>query len=182
MARNIQAVVLGELAKSYAGGTLPVLIEVYNEELVWGDNSYGQENMYLRVINDSQSVVYGGKRYIPCSFNMEMPEEDGKTIKPCTLTVSAIDSRMAQMLRSTALKSEVTIKACFSKIKKETQNGKTVEKFAFFPLAKYKFKVASANCTRVTATLTLQVEDVLSLQASRDKATADKFPALKTEG
>lgn len=181
MARNIQTYVLSELCKSHIGGTLPVLLEVYNEDLVWGDNSFEQENMYLRVINDTQSVRYQGKKYIPCAFEMTMPEEDGKSVKPPTLTISAIDSRMIQMLRMAKTKSQVTMKACFAKRREETEGGKIKEKFAFYPLANYKFKVASANCTRITAQLTLEVESVMSLQASRDKATVDKFPALGSE-
>jgi len=180
--RNIQSYVLSELCKQRVNGYLPVLLEIYNEELVWGDNSYEQENMYLRVVNDSQAVKYQGKKYIPCAFEMTMPEEDGKTLKPISLTVSAIDSRMIQLLRMTALKSEVTIKSCFMKETEETEGGKTKTKYKFYPLANYKMKVKGANCTRVSATLTLEVEDILSLQASRDKATKDKFPALKTEG
>lgn len=182
MARNIQSFVLSELCKQNIGGTLPVLVEIYNEELYWGDNSYEQENCYLRVVNDSQSVRYGGKRYIPCAFDMELPEEDGKTLKPITLTVSAIDSRMIQLLRSTALKSTVSVKACFAKETTETDGGRTKTRFAFYPLADYKFRVKGANCTRLTATLTLEVEDIMSLQAGRDKATQEKFPALVSEG
>lgn len=181
MARNIQTYVLKELCKQNIDGLLPVLLEIYNEDLVWGDNSYEQENCYLRLVNDTQAVKYGGKKYLPCRFDMTMPEEDGKTLKPISLTVSSIDSRMIQLLRSTSLKSEVAIKACFAKEKTVVEGGKEKVRFAFYPLFNYKFKVKDANCTRITATLNLEVEDVLSLQASRDKATQDKFPSLKSE-
>ncbi len=180
--KNIQTCVLGELFKQNINGILPVLLEVYNEELVWGDNSYEQEDCYLRVVNDTQAVKFGGKKYIPCAFEMTLPEEDGKTLKPITLTVSAIDSRMIQLLRSTSEKSEVSIKACFAKEKTVVEGGREKVKYSFYPMTNYKFKVKGASCTRVTASLTLEVEDILSLQASRDKATQDKFPSLKSEG
>ena len=67
--KNINAVALEELWKKDTDGHIPVLMEIFNPDIKWEDGSLEQENMYLRVIDDSNPVMYKGKRYLACKFN-----------------------------------------------------------------------------------------------------------------
>lgn len=170
--KNIETEALEEILKSHSEGHLPILMDIYNPDIVWGDNSLEQENMHLRVINDSNKVRYKGKIYIPCSFDFKAPEEDGKTMGNASINISAIDSRIVQLLRSIDLICEVTVIASFAK-------SGTV--YQFYELAEYKFKMKNASYTRTSASLTLQSDDVWSLSVPRDTATKDRLPSYNDE-
>ncbi|MBO7715787.1 MAG: DUF1833 family protein [Methanobrevibacter sp.] len=169
--KNLQTVTMEEIWKSQSDGYLPCLLEIFNPDIKWSDNSQGQENTYLRVISDTNSVVYQGKRYLPCKFELTMPEEDGKKIGNATITISAIDSRIVQMLRSTEIQCEVNVKAFFAK------KGNT---FKFLPLDSIKAKMPSASYNRSTATFNLVFKDVLQVNVPSEMVTQDKvFSVVK---
>ena len=113
--KNIQTIAMEEIWKSQSDGYLPVLLEIYNPDIVWNDESLKQENGYLRLISDSNGCVYKGNYYLPSVFEFSMPEEDGKKIGNSTLTVSAIDSRVIKLLRSIEIMCEIIIIATFVK-------------------------------------------------------------------
>ena len=69
---NIQTVAMEEIWKSQSDGYIPALLEIYNPDIKWNDDSLGQENCYLRVISDTNAVVYKEKKYLPCKFNFTM--------------------------------------------------------------------------------------------------------------
>ena len=94
--KNINAVALEELWKKDTDGHIPVLMEIFNPDIKWEDGSLEQENMYLRVIDDSNPVMYKGKKYLACKFNYTPPEENGKTIGqegPMKVKVTCVDYR-----------------------------------------------------------------------------------------
>lgn len=167
--KPLQTLAVEELWKKNSDGYLPILLEIYNPDLKWGDNSLEQENMYLRVINDSNPVVYKEKKYIHARFEFTLPEEDGKTIGSASITLSAIDSRVVQMLRSIELQCEVNVMAAFAK------NGST---FKFIPLENLKTKMPTASYNKITAQLNLVIKDVLKLNVPRDMATKEKLPSV----
>lgn len=172
--KNIQTVALEELWNQNTEGHLPVLLEIFNPDIKWGDDELEQENMYLRVIDDSNPVIYQGKKYIPARFDFTPPEETGKTIGNASITLSAIDSRVVQMLRSIELQCQVTVMAMFAK--KTTSSGSTT--YMFYPLDHLRTKMDSANYNRVTAQLNLVFKDVLKLNVPRDKATKNQLPSV----
>lgn len=176
--KKIEVAALEELWKQNTNGHLPVLLEIFNPDLKWNDNSYEQENMYLRVIDDSNPVVYKGKRYLPCCFSYTPPEEDGKTIGQSSISISALDSRIVQMLRSIELPCEVTVMAMFAK--RQNENGNTTYKF--IPLDNLKTKMLSASYNATTAQFNLTFKDVLKLNVPRDVATKDLLPSVTTNG
>lgn len=171
--KNIQTIALEELWKQNTDGHLPVLLEIFNPDIKWGNDELEQENMYLRVIDDSNPVVYRGKKYIPARFNFTPPEENGKTIGNASIELSAIDSRVVQMLRSIELQCDVTVMAMFAK--KVTSSGVT---YRFLPLDNLKTKMNSATYNRTTAQLNLVFKDVLKLNVPRDKATKNQLPSV----
>ena len=172
--KTIQTIAIEEVWKQNTNGHIPVLLEIYNPDIKWQDNSQDQENMYLRVINDSNPVMYKGKKYIPCRFEFTPPEENGKTIGQASIQISAIDTRIVQMLRSIELQCEVTVMACFAKM--VTESGKIT--YRFYPLDHLKTKMSSATYNRITAQFTLVFKDVLSLNVPRDRATKNHLPSV----
>lgn len=172
--KNIQTVAMEELWKQNTDGHIPVLLEIFNPDIKWNDGSLEQENMYLRVIDDSNPVVFRGKKYIPARFDFTPPEENGKTIGQASITLSAIDTRVVQMLRSIELQCEVTVMAMFAK--RVTQQGNIT--YQFVPLDNLKSKMPSASYDRITARLNLNYKDVLKLNVPRDKATKNQLPSV----
>lgn len=170
---DINLIAIDELWKSHSDGHIPVMLEIYNPDLKWNDNSEEQENMYLRVIDDSNPVIYQSKKYLPCKFEFTPPEEDGKKIGQASITISALDSRIVQMLRSIEVPSEVKVVAMFAK------KG-TVYKF--YPLEQMIAKIAGASYNKTTAQFQLVYKDVLNLNVPRDIATKDILPSVSENG
>lgn len=167
--KKIQTIAMEEIWKSQSDGYLPVLIDIYNPDIKWDDDSLGQENCHFRAISDTNAVVYKGKRYLPCSFNVKLPDEDGEKIGDATVTISSIDTRIIQLLRSIDMQCEVTLEAFFAK------QG---SKIKFLPLDSIKAAIPSASYNRTTATLRLEFKDVLQMNVPAEKATKDKVPSV----
>ena len=167
--KNIQTITMEEIWKQNTEGHIPVLLDIYNPDLKWDDNSDEQENMHLRVIDDSNPVIYQGKKYLAGRFTYTPPEENGKSIGQASITISAIDSRVTQALRSIELESDVTVVATFVK------EGSV---YTFLPFANHQSKLPSASYNRTSATLTLVNKDVLQLNIPRNQATKDLFPSV----
>ena len=178
MTKSIQTVAMEEIWKDNTDGHAPVLMEIFNPDIKWDDNSLEQENMYLRVIDDSNPVVYKGKKYIPCKFTYTPPEENGKTIGQASITISAIDSRVEQLLRSVEVECEISVVAAFAKKVTIQESGKEVTTYKFFPLDEIKTKMQSATYNKVTAQLNLSYKDVLKLNVPRNIATKDKLASV----
>ena len=169
---------MDELWKDDTEGHIPILMEIFNPDIKWNDGSFEQENMYLRVIDDSNPVVYKGKKYLPCKFNYTPPEENGKDLGQASITVSAIDTRIVELLRSVDVECEVSVVE--EKKKKITVNesGNDVTTYRFFPIDELNSKMQSASYSRVTAQLNLVCKDVLKLNVPRNIATKDKLPSV----
>ncbi len=171
--RNIHALALEELWKQDIDGYLPVLFEIYNPDIKWDDDSLEQENMYLRIINDSNPVWYKGKKYIPCHFEFTPPSEDGKSLGAATASISAIDNRVVQLLRSIQVQCEVNVVAAFAKA--DTT-------YRFLPMENYKFEMQSATYNATTATFNLINRNVMKLNVPRDIATKNRLPSVNVDG
>ncbi len=176
--KNIQTVAMEELWKDDTDGHIPVLMEIFNPDIKWSDEKSEQENMYLRVIDDSNPVIYKGKKYLPCKFNYTPPEENGKNIGQASITLSAIDTRIVELLRSCQLECEVTVVAAFAKKVTVNENNEERTTYRFYPLDELKAKMQTASYSRTTAQLNLVYNDVLKLNVPRNIATKDKLPAV----
>lgn len=177
--KEISTIALEEIWKQNTDGHIPVLLEIYNPDIKWGDNELEQENMYLRVIDDSNPVMYKGKRYIPACFEYTPPEEDGKKISEASITLSAIDSRVIQLLRSIEIPCDITVMATFAKCvdyDEALKREKTV--FKFYPIEYLKAKAKAASYDRTTARLSLIYKDVMSLNVPRDIATKNQLMSV----
>lgn len=167
--KTIQTSAMEELWQSHIDGFFPALVEVYNPDIKWSDSSSSQDDMYLRLINDSNSVKYDGKLYMASSFTYTPPEKNGQKVGDASITISVLDSRVMQMLRAVEIPCEVTVVAGFVK-------SGTVYKF--IPLDRLKAVIPSATYDRATAKLSLTYKDVMSLNIPKDIATKDMLPSV----
>lgn len=174
----LQTVAMEEIWKSQSDGYIPALLEIYNPDIKWSDQSLGQENCYLRVISDTNAVMYKGKRYLPCRFTFTMPEEDGKKVGDAAVTISSIDSRIPYMLRSIELQCEVSVNAFFAKQTVTGQDGEEHTVIRFLPLDSVKTVLPSATYNRSTANFRLVFKDVLQINIPAEVATQDRLPSV----
>jgi hypothetical protein len=174
MKKNINTIALEEIFKQNADGFLPLLIEIYNPDIYWGDNSSEQEDTYLRIINDTVKIRYDGKLYLPCCFEFEPPEENGKSLGTASLSVTSLDSRIPQLLGMCEIPCEITIKAVFAKVDENS-------KYIFYPIEKWKFKANVATCDATKATLTLSNDTFMTTNLPRDLAMQNQFPSVASD-
>lgn len=175
----LSVVTLEELWKQDTDGYLPILMEIYNPDIVWGEEekqAYGQEDCYLRLISDQSKVVYKGNTYLPCNFTFSAPELDGKKVGGASVTISALDSRVRKLVRSIKVSSTVRIVSVFAKSEK-ANTGKFVYQFA--ELDSRPFTMNSASSTRTTATFNLSFGKNMTQNVPYDMATPDRVPAAK---
>lgn len=168
--KNLTTITMEEIWKSKSDGFIPALLEIYNPDIKWDDsNQFEQENCYLRVISNTESVIYKGKRYLPCKFDFTMPEENGQKIGNASLTISAIDSRVIELLRSIDISCEVTIKAFFAK-----KNNLV----CFHPIDSLKSSAPTVSYDKTTAKFNLVFKDSLQINIPNAIATQDKLPSV----
>lgn len=176
----VDVITMAELWKKDIDGYLPVLLEIYNPDITWTEEEksvYQQDDCYIRFISDESKVIYKGKTYLPCAFDFNPPEMDGKKVGGASITISALDSRVKRLLRSIKIPSEVRIVSLFAKTQKNGTTGKFIYKFA--ELNTSPFKMSSASSNKTTATFDLQFGKNMTQNVPYDMATPDRIPGTK---
>lgn len=151
---------------------LPVLIDIYHPAIVWGDSDNEQENGHLRVVNDTRWVKFKGnekevKSYAPCTFEYKEPKEDGKKKSNATLSVSCIDSRMIEIIRSVPEGLKCKVVGLYAKL--TDSNGRV--KYVFQTMNSAEYSMYSTTWDGVTASWTLDPDDTMEYSVPRDMAT-----------
>ena len=171
--KQIEAITVEELLKPQTDGTIPVLIDIRHEDIVWAENtkeySGDQENGHLRLINANYPVMYNGHKYMPSVFSFTMPSEDGRKVGSTNITISAIDKRIIEIIRSVSTKPKAVIEAFF------TRQGNEV---LFSKLYKYEFEMDSVSWNGVSAKWTLIFDPTMQLNVPRDLATQSRCPSV----
>jgi len=176
----LDVVTMNDLWKQNVDGYLPILMEIYNPDIVWTQeekDAYGQEDSYIRLISDVNKVVYKGKTYMPCSFDYTAPELDGKKVGTASLSITALDSRVKKLLRIIKLPSEVNIVSMFAKMNKDDNTGQFIYKFV--ELSSKPFIMNSASSNKTTATFNLVFSKDMTRAIPFDVATVDRTPGTK---
>lgn len=175
--KKIETVTIQELFNEATSGSFPILADICHDNIVWGDSVLGQENHHLRLINDPTRVVYNKHTYLPAHFVFNPPSEDGKKIGNASITVSAIDKRIIQVIRSiNDIPPVLTIEAFFAK-KKTTTN----ELFIFSKLYSYEFSMISAQWDSVTAKWELVFDTTMQTNVPMDTANPLRCPAVNQD-
>lgn len=173
----VDVITMTDLWKKDIDGYLPVLLEVYNPDIVWSQEekeSYGQEDSYLRLINDTNKVIYKGKTYLPCAFDFTAPEVDGKKVGNASITISALDSRVKKLLRTIKIPSDVRVVSMFVKVNKPSEMGGFVYRFAELNSVPFRMETASSNKT--SATFNLIFNKNFTQNVPYDVATPNRVP------
>lgn len=167
--KNIESTTLEELFSQDTDGCIPVLMDIQHDSIVWSDNSQEQENGHLRIVNNSIPVYFEGKKYSPAYFSFELPSEDGKTIGNSTVTISAIDQRVIEVIRSITENPKAVITAAFSKIS-DTE-------IIFSKLYRYEFEMGSVTWDGVSAKWGLTFDPAMGRNIPADLASKARCPA-----
>lgn len=171
----LDVITINDLWQKNVDGFLPVLMDIYNPDIVWSEDekaAYNQEDSYLRVIADENKVVYKGKTYLPCAFTYSPPEIDGKKVGSASISITALDSRVKKMLRTIKLPSEVLVVSMFAKVSRDS--GSPVYKY--HELSSKPFKMSSASSSKTTATFNLTFGTDFGSNVPYDVATQDRVP------
>lgn len=180
MTSNLNIVTIQELLKENVEGFMPILIDVYNPDIYWTEEErqiYKQDNSHLRFINDVNTVVYRGKTYLPCSFDYTPPESDGSKVGNASVSITALDYRVRELLRKIKTPSELKIIAMFMKLNKDSVENKFIYKYK--ELKSASFKMSTANMNKITATFNLAFDRALSQSIPYDTATSERVPSTK---
>lgn len=172
--KNINVVAARDLWKKEIDGFLPILVEVYNPDIRWDSPEYGQDNGYMRLINGDDTVIYKNHRWLPCNLEYSEPETDGQKIGSASITISAIDARVRQLLRTINVSCEMRIAAIYAK--QEIEEGRSVYKF--MELSTKPFTMSTASSNSMTATFNLEPDMSLSQNVPFETATPDRCPAV----
>lgn len=168
--RNIESTTLEELFSSSTAGSLPILIDIRHDALKWKDSSLEQEDRHMRLINAPTAVRYNGHKYLPAVFGYTMPTEDGTKVGNSTITISAIDQRVVELIRSIRTPPVAVIEAFFTK--------PTEDSFAFSRLYHYEFEMRDVTWDATTAKWILVFDPVMQINVPKDLATRSRVPAV----
>jgi hypothetical protein len=171
----LDVVTINDLWQKDVDGWLPILLRIYNPNIVWTEEEkqvYGQTDSYLNVIADENKVVYNGRTYLPCAFSYAPPEVDGKKVGSASISISALDSRVKKLLRTIRIPSEVTVVSMFAKVTRES--GSPVYKFK--EISSKPFMMSAASSNKTTATFNLTFRSNFNQNIPYDIATQDRFP------
>ena len=173
MEKKIESITIEELMRPNTDGSIPVLIDVQHKDISWAENTANyageQENGHLRLINANYPVRYNGHKYMPSVFSFTMPSEDGVKVSSTTITISAVDRRVIEIIRSVKTKPRAIIEAFFVK----DDNIVTFSK-----LYKYEFEMSSVSWDGISAKWNLEFDPVMQLNIPRDLATSARCPAV----
>jgi hypothetical protein len=92
-----------ELSKKFLAGSTPILVKIEHPDL--------ENPIYLT--DNNKSIDYEGNAYIPTTMTAKLPENSSETNANATITLSAIDQRMTELVRSISTPPTLTIIACY---------------------------------------------------------------------
>lgn len=177
--RNVSAQTFESMTQKSDSAFLPVLIDIKHPAIVWTSTDLEQQNGHLRLICDTRGVKYKGNDnevhyYAPCQFSVKMPKEDGKSKSNASITISCIDSRVIEVIRSITESITCNIVAMYAKIK--TSEGKQV--YSFSKLYGRKFEMGSVTWNGISAQWDLNPDSRLDLSIPRDKGSSFRCPSI----
>lgn len=172
MPKNIEAVTISELFDRASDGNIPILVDIQHGSIVWEDNKE-QENGHLRLVNNNAKVKYQEKVYYPAYFSFVLPSEDGQKVGNTSVTISAIDQRIIEVIRSINSAPKCVFEAFYTKLS-DTQ-------ILFSKLYHYEFLMDSVNWDGITAKWNLVFDSACQLNVPRVLATVNRCPSITNE-
>lgn len=161
--------VIAKISQATVDGSVPVLVDIQHDRLIWSDNS--EDNGHLRLIGDVKGVVYKGKHYYPVSLSYTPPSNDGKSVSGAQLKISALNTNAIKVIKKIDEPFYITAIASFLK------DG---TKVYFKALTNITSEVSTASWDKSVATFPLTFDKTEDLVCPRDTATKQRLPALNT--
>lgn len=171
--KNIDTITLKELFRDSTEGSFPILVDIRHEDIVWKDSSNSQENGHLRLINSEVPVVYNTKHYLASHFEFTQPQEDGVKVGDTSISISAVDKRIVEVIRSIKSNPKCIVEAFYTTLK---EGEDTV--YAFSKLYKYEFMMKSCSWDSVTAQWNLVFDPSMQINIPKDTATLSRCPSI----
>ena len=168
--KKIDSITIKELFEENQSATLPILLDIQHDLIRWEDESLGQEQGHLRLINSNVAVKFGGWKYMPAFFQFTQPQEESNKIGQTSITISALDRRIIRIIRSITTAPKAVIDALYAKISEN--------EFAFSRRCRYEFAMSSVSWDSTTAKWTLIFDKTMQNNIPRDLATAPRVPAI----
>lgn len=179
--RRISTVVLDSLEQRDDSIFLPVLLDITHPEIVWEgtQGDYTQQDGHLRLVNDVRGVRYKGDDsephyYAPCNFTIKLPKEDGKNKSSASASISTVDGRVIEVIRSVSEDLECQVVALYAKIKNENN----AVQYVFSKMYGKKFQMGGVTWTATSAEWELDPDKIMDLNMPRDKGSIFRFPAI----
>ena len=172
--RVLPLTIKSELNQRSVSGSFPVLLDFIHEDIRWNGVS-NFEDGHIRLINGSTPVWYQGteserKYFMPCYFDIKLPEENGKTVGDISVTVGFTDQSFIKVIRSVTDKIRCKVIAAYQKDNEGV--------YSFLPLRNYSFEVGNVSWNQNQATWKLVRDSIQSLNVPRDNADNIRFPGI----
>jgi hypothetical protein len=180
--RHFSNFVLDSSAQESDSSFLPVLVDIRHSGIYWGPDAGGetsQENGHLRLVNDVRGVKYKGDDpvpywYAPCTFSFKPGKDDGKNKANASITISAADSRIIEVIRSIEEDLVCQVVALYGKVK----NDEGRVSYTFTKVYGKEFDMTSVNWDGISAQFTLNPDSTLDMNTPRDKGSLFRFPSI----
>ena len=169
MPHNIEAATSEELFKQDTDGCIPLLVDITDDNIIWNSPDSLDENGHLRLVYGNIPMIYEGKKYRPANFSFEPPSEDGVKVGSASVTISAIDQRVTEIIETIESSPHLTVIAAYSKMGDE--------EFVFSKLYHYEFTMGSVQWDGITAKWNLTYDSAMEQNCPVDMATEARCPA-----
>lgn len=166
---------------------IPVLLDIKHNGIVWNYPEsedpevlkLRQQDGHIRFISDVRGVIYKGDDdkpyyYAPCNFSVKLPKEDGKTKSTASISISCIDNRIIEIIRSIEEDLTCQVIAMYAKIKNEDDKVK----YAFSKLYGKEFTMGQVSWDGITANWTLDPDLISDLSTPRKMGSQFNLPSI----
>ena len=169
MPKNIEAATLEDLFSKDLQGYLPILVDIEDDGIIWETKDAYDEDGHLRLVSGNVPIMYEGKKFRPAVFTFEQPQEDGTKVGNTSITISAIDKRVVEIIEQIENPPIVNVVAAYAKINEE--------EVAFSKIYHYRFQMGSVQWDGVTAKWNLMFDSAMNQNMPVDLATESRCPA-----
>lgn len=92
-----------DLSKKFLAGSTPILIEISHKDL--------SDHIYLT--DNNKAIEFEGNTYLPSTIKAQLPENSSETTGSARVSISAVDQRMTELVRSISTPPTLKIVACY---------------------------------------------------------------------
>ena len=129
----------------------------------------GSTTKYLRLVNNTEDMVYGGNTYTEAIFKYTPPSYSDKKMGDGTISISSVDQSIVTIIRSIQTRASACVVAAFY-----YDDGTLY----FEGIEEWVFELSLVNWNGTVATWTMEYDTRMSIRVPCDKMTAQKCPGV----